>query len=372
MLATMVVVPTAVASVPHVELAIHHRPTAGAPNTVRLTATNFGPGDAYVMSYQTPFALPDGRMTGRWVDVRETSGKEVVYKGRWVLTRSPGPSMYRRIARGEVIEVDIDLSTEYMLPEEGVISARSSISVMDRLPGLDAMGEAESVPDEAVESNVIDFTVMKSATKLSAVQGSTIQCTPEQTSATAKAIVGAQAASHEALMFLSSLYYADPIDPENPVIPRIHMKPHLRYQYWFGAWDEWAPQPPEPGAMDTDNSMVDQIVAATYARLLFGARAVCDLCPGYDPTSRAWNEGDLIHLCPVNFLDPINGGITSQAGTIVHEVSHRPDSYALPTQDFFGVKNRATAHALERWRAVRSGANYEYFIMNVPLGRSQN
>ncbi len=133
MLATMVVVPTAVASVPHVELAIHHRPTAGVPNTVRLTATNFGPGDAYVMSYQTPFALPDGRMTGRWVDVRETSGKEVVYKGRWVLTRSPGPSMYRRIARGEVIEVDIDLSTEYMLPEEGVISARSSISVMDRL-----------------------------------------------------------------------------------------------------------------------------------------------------------------------------------------------------------------------------------------------
>lgn len=69
--------------------------------------------------------------------------------------------------------------------------------------------------------------------------------------------------------------------------------------------------------------MVDQVVAATYARLLGGARAVCDSCPGYDPSSRAWNEGDLIHLCPVNFLDPVNGGVTSQAGTIAHEVSHR-------------------------------------------------
>jgi hypothetical protein len=61
--------------------------------------------------------------------------------------------------------------------------------------------------------------------------------------------------------------------------------------------------------------------------------------------------------------------VTSQAGTIAHEVSHRPDGYAIPTLDFPGVKNRATAHALDRTSAVRSGANYEYFIMDVPLGR---
>jgi hypothetical protein len=65
----------------------------------------------------------------------------------------------------------------------------------------------------------------------------------------------------------------------------------------------------------------------------------------------------------------VNGGVTSQVGTIAHEVSHRPDGYAIPTQDFPNVKNRATAHALDRTSAVRSGANYEYFIMNVPLGR---
>ena len=369
LLIALVSAPVAAASMPHVELAVEYRPVAGAPNSVRLKATNFGPGIAYVMSYQTAFALPEGRTTGKWLQVRNEAGLEVTYKGRWVLTRSPGPSIYRSIAPGETITSDIDLATEYVLPDAGTISVSSAIDVMDRIPKLDDMGEPESVPHEAVESASVQFSVTATPSQVRAGVSSVIQCSAEQTASTQQAIMGAQAATYEALMFLGSLYFSDPIDPENPVPPRVHMKPHLRYHYWFGQYDEWAPQPPEPGWVDTNNAMVDQVVAATYARLLGGARAACDSCPGYDPSSRAWNEGDLIHLCPVNFLDPLNGGVTSQVGTIAHEVSHRPDGYATPTQDFPNVKNRATANALDRTSAVRSGANYEYFIMDVPLGR---
>jgi len=369
LLAALWIAPIAATAMPHVELALHYRPVIGAPNSVRLTATNFGPGYAYVMSYQTAFALPEGRTTGKWLQIRDEAGNEVAYKGRWVLTRTPGPSSYRSIAPGETITSDIDLAAEYALPDAGSISVTSAVDVMDRIPSLDDMGEPETVPHELVESASVRFSVRVTPTAARAGVSSVIQCSAEQTASTQQAIVGAQAASYEAMMFLGSLYYSAPIDPENPVPPRVHMKPHLRYNYWFGQYDEWAPQPPEPGWSDTDNAMVDQVVAATYARLLGGARAVCDSCTGYDPNSRAWNEGDLIHLCPVNFLDPLNGGITSQVGTIAHEVSHRPDGYAIPTQDFPGVKNRATAHALDRTSAVRSGANYEYFIMNVPLGR---
>jgi hypothetical protein len=370
LLVALTSMPVAAGSMPHVELTVQYRPGTDAPNRVRLKATNFGPGNAYVMSYQTAFALPEGRTTGKWLLVRDEAGIEVPYKGRWVLTRAPGPSSYRSIAPGETITSDIDLATEYALPDAGSISVTSAIDIMSRIPSLDAMGEPEDVPHELVESAAVQFSVRTAATPRQVGTSSIMQCSTEQTAATQQAIISAQAASHEALMFLSSLYYSDPIDPENPTVPRVHMKPHLRYQYWFGQFDEWAPQPPEPGWADTDNAMVDQVVAATYARLLGGAQAVCDSCPGYDPSSRAWNEGDLIHLCPVNFLDPVNGGVTSQAGTIAHEVSHRPDGYAIPTQDFPNVRNRATAHALDRTSAVRSGANYEYFIMNVPLGRA--
>lgn len=73
-------------------------------------------------------------------------------------------------------------------------------------------------------------------------------------------------------------------------------------------------------------------------------------------------------LCPAHFLDPVSGGLSSQAGTLIHEASHINDDRARSTVDKPGVINRATAHALARPDAVDSGANYEYYIMNVPRG----
>lgn len=357
------------AGAPRVDLTLQHVPMDGRPNNLRVVATNHGSGDAYVLTYHSVFAQPEGRTTGRWIVLTDESGAEVRYTGRSVLIRSPGPMSYMRIPPDASITADVDLGREYALSEGSVVSARAMLDVLERVPMLDRDGEPEDVPHEMVDSQAVTFRVVASGRRTSDGTSSVIQCTADQLAATGLAIAGAQAASSEASMFLSSLYYTDPIDPANPVPPRVHMKPSLRYQYWFGTWDESAPQLPDPEALHTDNAKVDQVMVATYARLLSGARTVCDSCPGYDPSSRAWNEGDLIHLCPVNFLDPVTGGITSQAGTIAHEVTHKVDTYAEPTVDFPGVNNRATAHALGRHSAVRSGANYEYFIMDVPLGR---
>lgn len=119
----------------------------------------------------------------------------------------------------------------------------------------------------------------------------------------------------------------------------------------------------------TDNARVDQVVAAVAERMSVGFPTVCDRCPGSHPEARAWTEDNgVVHLCPRNFSDPISGGITSQAGTLVHEASHLGDARARPTIDQPGVVNRATSHALDRHRAADSGANYEYYVVNVPLG----
>jgi hypothetical protein len=334
-----------------------------------MTLSNGTYHDVFLLDYNSAFAKPDGRMTSAWFDIKDAFGRPVTYKGRYVVSGAPPPSAFTRISPGSRLDGTVDLAREYELPPAGSISVTTGVALYDRVPGIDANGEMESVPHESIDSNVLSFAVVHVAAKTSNVS-SIIQCTPAQQDATLRAVVAAQSITEEAVNFLGSLYYTDPVDPENPVPPRVHMKPHRRYQNWFGVWDEAAPQPPDPGAFDTDNSRVDQTVVATYARLLSGATTVCDQCVGYHPSARAWVEGRLIHLCPVNFGDPIAGGITSQAGTIAHEVSHQNDDMAKGTVDVKDVTSRSEAHALPRATAVTSAANYEYFIADTPLGRN--
>lgn len=372
-LSAFLITPLAAWASPEVEIALsHHAGLTEPPNAVEVVATNHGSEAVYIHTYSTPFALPDGRMTGGWFSITDAFGNNVAYRGRWVLVRGADSSSYTRIAPGEHLTATVDLGLEYALPVAARLSVSTSITVLERMPEFNEYHEASEVPSLEVTSNTVQFVVASDLTSFPSNCSSIIKCTEDQLAATKRAILGAKTASYEALQFLSSLYYMDPIDPENPNPPRVHMKPHLRYQYWFGTWDDLAPQPPDPGYPSTDNSRVDQTVMATYVRLLGGANAVCDVCKGYSPWTRAWNEVTLIHLCPINFSDPVNGGITSQAGTIVHEVTHQADADAPATIDIKGVTNRATAHRLSRPQAVQSGANYEYFIMNVPLGRSQS
>lgn len=339
-----------------------------APNTVALTLSNGTDHDVFIYGYESAFAQPEGRTTSNWLKIRDTFDHEVLYKGRYVVSGAPTPSQFTRIRPGEHIDAKVDLAREYEMPPAGSITVKTSVAIYDRIPAMLPNGESESVPYESIKSNAATFVVVRTAAYTSTAS-STIQCTAEQQDATRRAIAGAKSISEGAANILSTLYYIDSIDPENPLPPRVHMKPHRRYQNWFGVWDDGAPQPPDPGYSTTDNARVDDTIFATYVRLQSGAVTVCDQCKGYHPSARAWAEGKLIHLCPVNFSDPVTGGITSQAGTIAHEVSHQNDDMAKGTVDIEGIRDRASAHALPRSSAVQSAANYEYFITDTPLGR---
>ncbi|HEY4294750.1 M35 family metallo-endopeptidase [Luteibacter sp.] len=347
----------------------HDGVNPSAPNTVMVSLSNPSDHDVFVYTYQTAFAKPDGRMTGSWFDVEDAFGNDVRYKGRFVVSGAPTPSAYTRIRPGSSVTTMIDLSKEYELPDAGEVLLSTQVAVYEKTPPILASGEVENIPYELITSNSISFFVAP-PTNQTTEASSVITCTPKQEDDTRRAITAAQSATEEATRFLSSLYYGEPATPEN-LFPPFHMTPHRRYQNWFGVWDDAAPQYP-PESVTTDNYRVDLTVNAAYIRLFLGrAHTVCDQCSGYDPTTRAWAEGTLIHLCPVNFTDPITGGITSQAGTIVHEGSHQNDEIARGTVDLPGVTNRASAHALPRSAAVTSAANYEYFITNTPLGREE-
>lgn len=349
---------------------VHDGHDSSAPNTVVMTLSNGSAHDIFLYGYESAFAKPEGRTTSHWFTIDDAFGHPVPYKGRYVVSGAPSPSQFTRIAVGASISASVDLSTEYTLPPAGPITVSTRVAVYQRIPAILSSGESETTPSEMIESNTVAFGVVNAPSR-SGSASSIVTCTPLQEDQTKQAIAAAGPIANEAADFLGSLYYSDPYDPANPVLPRVHMKPHRRYQNWFGVWDDDAPQHPDPEAMKTDNIRVDTTVVATYVRLLSGARTVCDRCVGYDPSSRAWAEGTLIHLCPVNFSDPITGGISSQAGTIAHETSHQSDDLAPGTVDVPGVRNRAEAHALPRSTAVTSGANYEYFITDTPLGRNR-
>lgn len=348
----------------------HDERDSSAPNVVSLSLINDTGHDVFIYGYNSALITPEGRTTSHWFVVEDVFGNPLHYKGRFVKSAPPAPSEFTRVPSGSTIRSKVDLSQEYDVPAASLIRVSTSVAVYDQLPALLNSGESESVPYESIKSNAVSFTVRSVPERPELRASSVIQCTPSQQAQTRQAVAAAQSISEEAINFLGGLYYVDPIDPANPQIPRVHMKPHPRYQNWFGTWDDNAPQAPDPASIGTDNARVDQVLMATYVRLLSGASTVCDECKGYHPAARAWLEGKLIHLCPVNFSDPVWGGITSQAGTIAHEVSHQDDGNAKGTVDVHGVSNRATAHALQRPLAVTSAANYEYFITNAPLGRS--
>lgn len=258
----------------------HEARSASAANRVDVDLENSSDRDVFVLGYHTVFEKPEGRTTGAWFHVKDAFGRDVPYIGRYVVSGAFTSESYIRVAPGDHLKGCVDLATEYELPPAGNVTVSTVVVVYHRVPGILDTGENEDVPATTVTSNSLTFPLVGGASRVMS-PASTLKCSPEQLDSTRKAIVAAQGASLEAINFLGSLYFYDPIDPTDPVPPRMHMRPNFRYINWFGNWDESAPQIREPGWEYTDNNVIDQTVAAVYARLLFGASTVCDECAGY-------------------------------------------------------------------------------------------
>lgn len=340
---------------------------------VTVTLTNVGDAPMYFLVHQTPLATVDGRLFGSWFLFDKDRNTSIpAYVGRHTLVRSPPAEAYDVMGPGESRRAVIDLGLDYRFKEEGRFNVRTGVVAFDRLPTPmpDDLDDRERYP---TDSNSLSLRVRhpflddRDAVSVN----TTVPCTDDQLYQMRRADYEATklASLREQLLLLS--YEYDPPDPDHPELPRRkHMRYNPKYVYWFGAWDEDAPQPPSPGADATDNAKVDNTVRAVVHRLTSGLSLVCDSCASNAPYTRGWTEGNgVIHLCPENFRDPIIGGITSQAGTLVHEASHIVDSQGPATVDLKDVTSRAAAHALARPSAVISAANYEYYLVDVPLGR---
>lgn len=347
---------------------------------ITIEAKNDGDSDAFLLKSKTPFSQPQGRLTGNWLSVKDAFGNAVPYRGRSVLEREISLDSFIRLRPGEGISVEVDMPREYAIPSAGSFEVRFSTIVYTSPFETDRDGELLADADgndTLIESSSVSSTDVQIQLSSNAIQRfqvneraeSEIACTDDQLAQTREALKSAHLKADVRQAILSLQYYRDPVDPKHPEIPpRKHKDFSFPYTYRLGDWDDSAPQDPDPQAPFTDNVRVDDVVSATLKRFIHGVHTMCDRCARYKSSTRAWTDSAGIHLCPANFDDPVERGITTQAGTLVHEVTHQ-DTFQVPaTVDYPEVINRGTAHALDRTQAVNSGANYEYYIMDVPRG----
>jgi hypothetical protein len=84
----------------------------------------------------------------------------------------------------------------------------------------------------------------------------------------------------------------------------------------------------------------------------------------YPKEVRAWAESDspyTMNICDSFWDDPENGPVTSQVGTLIHELTHFNDDQAPAAVDYaYGPHAVHQLTISNRSQAVRNADNYEY------------
>jgi peptidyl-Lys metalloendopeptidase len=132
----------------------------------------------------------------------------------------------------------------------------------------------------------------------------------------------------------------------------------------------------DPGWGNGDNAQVKRTIEATALRLANGViTPTCGCSTDYEDTL-AWAEDHTpfsIHFCK-KFFEMDDRGWDSKRSTVYHEMTHFYDSMLDGRADQPGVFGKESAKTLaitNRRGAVRSAANFEYFVTDTSSGRTR-
>lgn len=135
------------------------RGTSG-PNAVNVVLSNQTAGTIYVVGYNSVLELPEGRTTGNWLHVTDAFGREVPYRGRYVVSGPLAVDSFIRVEPGASIERTVDVAGEYDLPPAGTVTVSTTIATYDADPARIAAGLPEAALARLVKSNEITFPVV--------------------------------------------------------------------------------------------------------------------------------------------------------------------------------------------------------------------
>ena len=304
--------------------------------TLRFSLANTGTESAYILRWQTPVAGVEADLFEVEVD-----GQPVAYIGKLIKRAAPQPEDFMELAPGETVTATFDLSAVYDMTREGEYTVRYR-GELDEL--YNTWGEVEGrrfakAPKQVVtvvESNAVSLyseaREQQFGINLSALQfGGTQYCDSGQVTKLKTAHTNAQSYSSKAVNWLNT----------NPDSYTLYIK-------WFGAY------------ASTRYNTVKSHFNAVYNA--FATKNVTYDCSCTEPSYYAYvypSQPYMIYLCGY-FWKAGATGTDSQAGTLVHEMSHF--NVTAGTQDYvYGQTAALRLAKTQPKKAINNADNHEYF-----------
>ncbi len=308
---------------------------------MRFTLTNESNETLSVLKWHTPL---DGFSSDMFLVERD--GQRVPYLGIMVLREEPRPEDYIVLEPGESESVEFDLGEQYALVEAGNYTLQYKVDVLSagtESPSiLSTTAGKRSLSPRDVESSELTFTLMDDRVEqvsLMVVPGF-YGCSENQQNILYDILPEAESMSLNAYASLTNLAQSE----------RSHAE---RYLTWFG-----------PYTADRYQKVVDNLEAIQgafgHSQQSFNCAPTCQ--PGWIAYVRKSQHYE-INLCNSFWNYPVTG-MHSQAGILVHEVSHF-DAVAS-TDDHAYCWVQANCSALDPDKAIDNADSYRRFVENDP------
>lgn len=321
-----------------------HLSAGEAPGEVVFELRNGGTGSVSVLRSDT---LPGGRLEADVLDIRDarataSGGERATYLGRLYKRPPPTPADFVEIAPGESLSAVIDLARYYDVPAAGDYRVDFHGAIEHTHPtslrpaNRTTRHRHAGTPFRAGGPVVfLEPSLFSQRARPPRFNG----CSAEQQNVLVTATAAAESITAEALSTLDALAPED--RPSSP-----------RYRRWFGDYS------PARYAAVTENY-------AAVARALSGETVAYDCTCTESAFAYVFpNSPYDVYMCPAFFRAEL-WGTDSQAGTIVHELSHF--AVLAGTRDFrYGQQSAATLAMEDPDRAIANADSHEYFAENTP------
>ena len=287
---------------------------------VDTTFINTTQADISLLKWQIPTL---GVLHEDFFEIQNSRQETVKYRGRIYKRLPPQESDFHILKAGEKYRVKTNLALSYALSKAGFYTITYK-------------------PNSQLKSAPIHFTLLKDRPKINLLSGiqkiSVKACTSRQESRLEEVLTEASVITTVASKLLNT------IKPEN--------RPYAdRYTQWFGSYDA--------DRYETVASNFQIFQAALENKEITFNCDCNDNAIAYVFPEVAYN----IHLC-TSFWDLDLNGTDSQAGTIIHELSHF--KVTAHTDDHVYGKTKAKQIAAEEPNtAINNADNYEYFAENA-------
>ncbi|WP_341501473.1 M35 family metallo-endopeptidase [Gallaecimonas sp. GXIMD4217] len=319
----------------------------GQDVVVSLKLTNTAKHPIKVLKWYTP---ADGLEDGIFKISRD--GQAVPYQGPHYKRPAPSEKDYVKLAPGESLNTQVELSAYYDLSESGSYDIQYDVEAMGLIKNKGQAKKAERLAE--MKSNTVSLWVdgleFKGAGSNKGKPGSGDgggstdgvsfqgRCSNSQQSEILTALSAAGTISTDALDYLQG-----------------HNSPasSVRYDTWFGSYDA--------GRWNTVTNNFSAIKDAIDNQpLTFDCSCKKQYFAYVYPT-----QPYVVYLCSAFWSAP-NTGTDSRAGTIVHELSHF--NVVAGTDDLgYGHTNAKALADSDPNKAIQNADSHEYFAENTPV-----